>query len=60
MHQMGRDMNMHTVPGGLQDRAQDGNDRALAVGPGDMDDGRQAAFRMAELGQQGAPPSPRR
>ena len=43
---------MHALAGGFQDRAQEGDGRALAVGAGDMDDRRQLALGMIERGQQ--------
>jgi hypothetical protein len=47
-HEMGRSVKMHRVSRCLQHRPQEGEDRALAVGPGDMEDGRQRALGMAE------------
>ncbi len=47
---------MHAQPGRFEDRAHEGDGRALAVGSGDMDDRRKLAFRMAERRQQ--PPHP--
>ena len=43
-HQMGRGVDMHALARRLQHGAQIGDDRALAVGAGDMDDRRQAAL----------------
>ena len=51
-HEMGRDIGMHAIAGRLQHGAQIGDDGALAVGAGDMDDRRQAPFGMAEALQQ--------
>ena len=36
----------------FQHGAREGADRAFAVGAGDMDDGRDFAFGMAELGEE--------
>ena len=43
---------MHALAGGLQDRAQEGDGGALAVGTGDVDHRRQLALRMIERGEQ--------
>ena len=51
-HQMGRGVDMNAISRRLQHGAQIGDDRALAVGAGDMDDGRQAALRMAQALEQ--------
>jgi hypothetical protein len=45
---------MHALSRGLGHRTQEGAGAALAVGPGDMDHRRQAAFRVIEPIQQGA------
>ncbi len=52
LHQMRRriDMDLETLR--LQHGAREGADRALAIGAGDMDDGRQFLFGMAEIGEQ--------
>ncbi len=49
-HQMRRGIDVAAIAGGLQKGAQKGDGRALAVGAGDMEDRRQAAFRMAQRG----------
>ena len=51
-HQMRRGVDVHALAGRLQHRLEEGRRRALAVGAGDVDDGRQAAFGIAELGEQ--------
>ena len=51
-HEMRRGVDVHAVARAFQHGAQIGADRALAVGAGDMDDRRQFAFGMAELGEQ--------
>ena len=51
-HEMRRGVDVDAPARGLQHGAQIGDDRALAVGAGDMDDRRQAALRMAERGEQ--------
>lgn len=43
---------MHARTGGFQDRPQERGRRTLAVGPGNMDDGRQTLVRLAELGEE--------
>ena len=43
---------MHALARSLEDRAHEGDGRALAVGPGDMHDARQAQMRRAEIGEQ--------
>ncbi len=43
---------MHALAGGFQDRAQEGDGGALAVGAGDVDHRRQLAFGMIERGKQ--------
>jgi hypothetical protein len=43
---------VHRQAGGLEHGAEEGDDGALAVGPGDVDDRRQRAFGMSERGQQ--------
>ena len=50
--EMGRGVDMRAVAGRLGDGAQIGHGRALAVGPRDMDDRRQAVLRIAEIGEQ--------
>ena len=55
-HQMGRDIGMHAIARRLQHRPQIGDDRALAVGAGDMDDGRELELRMAEARKQAPGP----
>ncbi len=47
-HQMRRGIDMRPPPRGFRDGAQKGAGAALAIGAGDMDDRRQAAFRVAE------------
>ena len=39
---------MHPSPGRFKHRAHERNGRSFAVGARDMDDGRQALFRMAQ------------
>ena len=51
-HQMRRRVDVDGKPGAFEDRAHERDGRALAVGAGHMDHGRQPAFRMAELAQQ--------
>ena len=51
-HQMRRGIDMHALAGGLQDRAHEGDGRALAVGAGDVDHRRQVPLGMAERGEQ--------
>ncbi len=58
-HKMGRGVHMHRQAGRLERRPQEGDRRALAVRPPDMDDGRQAQMRIAERGQQPLEPSER-
>ena len=43
---------MHAFSGGFEDRAHEGDGRALAVGAGDVDHRRQLALGMIERGQQ--------
>ena len=43
---------MHAFSRGFQDRAQEGDGRALAVGAGDVDDRRQFALGMIERAEQ--------
>ena len=43
---------MHALARGFQDRAQEGDGRALAVRAGDMDHRRQFALGMLERGEQ--------
>ena len=50
--EMGRGVDMHRSARRLEDRPQIGQDRALAVGAGDMDRGRRLALGVAERGQQ--------
>src|ERR1700686_4726662 len=52
MHQIGRRIDVHALAGRFQDRAHEGDGRALAVGTGDMDQRRQFLFRMIERGKQ--------
>ena len=47
-----RGVGVHRQARGLEPGAQHGDDRALAVGAGDMDDRRQPALRVAERGQE--------
>ena len=47
---------MGLEPRRLDRRAQEGAGRALAVGAGDMEDGRQRPFRIAEPVEQGRNP----
>jgi hypothetical protein len=51
-HQMRRGVDVHALAGCLQHGLEIGRSRALAVGAGNVDDGRQARLRIAELGQQ--------
>ena len=51
-HQMRRGVDVHALAGRFQDRAHEGDGRALAVGAGDMDHRRQFALGMAERGEQ--------
>ena len=51
-HQMRRGVDVHALARRLQHGLEVGRGRALAVGAGDVDDGRQAILRVAELGQQ--------
>ena len=51
-HEMRRGVDVHALAGGLQHRLQEGRERALAVGAGDVDHRRQAVLRVAELGEQ--------
>ena len=46
MHQMRRGVDVHAQAGGFQNRAQERDGRAFAVGAGDMDDRRQLALGM--------------
>ena len=52
--EMGRGVDMHAPARGLEDRAQEGDHRALAVGARDMDGGRQAVLGIAEPRQHPA------
>ena len=47
---------MDAQPRGLGDGADEGDGRTLAVGAGDMDDGRQAMLGIAERRAQDAHP----
>ena len=47
-HQMRRGVDVHAQARRLQDRAHEGDGRALAVGAGDVDHRRQLPLRMAE------------
>jgi hypothetical protein len=49
-HQIGRGVNVHALFRGFEDRARKRDGRALAVGPGHMDQRRQTALGMAERG----------
>ena len=51
-HQMRRGIDVHALAGRFQDRAQEGDGGALAVGAGDMDHRRQLALGMIERGEQ--------
>ena len=51
-HQMRRGIGVHALARGFQDRAQERDGRALAVGAGDMDHRRQFALGMIERGEQ--------
>ena len=48
---------MHALPSRFTDGAQKGAGRTLAIGARHMDHGRQAPFRMAELGEQSLHPA---
>ncbi len=50
--QIGRGVDMHALAGRFEDGADEGDGRALAVGPGHMDHRRQMPLRMAERRQQ--------
>ena len=51
-HEMGRGVDVHALPRGLQDRAHEGDGRALAVRPRHVDDRRQAPLRVVEPREQ--------
>ena len=51
-HQMRRGIDMHALARRFQDRAQEGDGRALAVGAGDVDHRRQFLLRMTRARQQ--------
>ena len=51
-HQMRGGVDVYGMSGGLKDRAQEGDGRALAVGAGDMKERRQRLLRIAETGQR--------
>ena len=55
-HQMRRGVGVDAQARRLGDGADEGDGRALAVGPGDMDHRRQAVLRVAEGGAQHAHP----
>ena len=50
--QMRRRVGVHALSRGFQDRAQEGDRRALAVGAGNMNDRRQFSLGMVERGKQ--------
>ncbi len=52
-HQMRARINMRLEPRRLDRGAEEGAGRALAVGPGDVEDRRQVALRIAEPGEEG-------
>ena len=47
-HQVGGGIDVGLAPGGVGHRRDEGDDGALAVGAGDVDDRRQVAFRIAQ------------
>ena len=51
-HQVGRGVGLHRGARRTQHGAQEGDHRALAVGPGDVDDRGQVRLRMAEAREQ--------
>ena len=50
--EMRRGVDVHALARGLEHGLEEGGRRALAVGAGDVDDGRQALLRVAELVEQ--------
>ncbi len=50
-NQIRRRIDVHALAGRFQDRAHEGDGRALAVGAGDMDHRRQTPLRMIERGE---------
>ena len=60
VNQMRRGVDVDGEPRGLQERAAKSRRRTLAVGAGDMDDGRQLAVRVAEHFEQPADPVERK
>ena len=50
--EVGRCVDMHGIAGGFEHGLEVGGDGALAIGAGDMHDGRQPEMRVAELGKQ--------
>ena len=54
--EVGTRIDMGLEPGGLNRGAEESAGRALAVGSGDVEDGREPALRVAEAGEEGADP----
>ena len=55
-HQMRRGVDVDGLARGLQHRAHEGHRRALAVGPGHVDDRRKPALRIAQRGKNAPHP----